>query len=139
MTRLQRTDDWDEIQRLNMALVGSSLSTWQLWDSIWWLAVDSGGDSAGFCGVRPDHEGGWGYLIRAGVCPDARGQGLQRRMIRTRLTWLRRHSKIKRAITDTIPENIASSNNLIKCGFLLYHPAYPWVGTEGVLYWMRKI
>lgn len=137
--RLHRTEDLDEIQRLNMLLVGNRLTDPQLHQSAWWLATAPGGDSAGFCGVKADTEGRWVYLIRAGVCEAYRGQGLQRRMIRVRLNWARRCTRAGAAITDTIPENTASSNNLIKAGFLLYTPAYPWAGDEGVLYWHRAL
>ena len=137
--RLSRTEDLDEIQRLNMLLVGNRLTDPQLHQSAWWLATGEDGDSAGFCGVKADTEGQWVYLIRAGVCEGYRGRGLQRRMIQVRLNWARRCTRAAIAITDTIPENTASNNNLIRCGFRLYTPDYPWVGEEGVLYWQRAL
>jgi ribosomal protein S18 acetylase RimI-like enzyme len=72
------------------------------------------------------------YLSRCGVLPDARGLGLQRRLIRARLRGRRGP-----AVTYTAAWNCASSNNLIACGFRLYTPVRAWAGRD-VLYWIRK-
>ena len=106
-----------------------------VWDPnvLWWAA----GDLA-FCGVRPLSCGTSAFLLRAGVVEEARGRGLQRRMIQTRLRWAKTQERIQTVITYTIPENPWSSNNLIRCGFRLYEPQERWAG-EAVNYFQKKI
>lgn len=77
-----------------------------------------------------------GYLSRAGVLPEHRGNGLQRRLIDVRLRQAQRHGW-QWVVTDTI-ENPVSSNNLIDCGFRMYEPKIVW-GFKGALYWRKYI
>ena len=102
----------------------------------WWIATKDGVD-IGFAGlVRTVSWTDCGYLCRAGVIPDARGQGLQKKLIRVRL----RQAKAlgwKWVITDTT-DNPASANSLIATGFKLFQPTKPW-GFKNTLYWRRKL
>jgi len=102
----------------------------------WWIATENGVD-IGFAGlVRTVSWTDCGYLCRAGVVPDARGQGLQKKFIRVRL----RQAKAlgwKWVITDTT-DNPASANSLIATGFKLFQPTKPW-GFKNTLYWRRKL
>jgi len=114
----------------------------------WWLAMD-GIAPVGFAGVvdwiGPGEERA-AYLHRAAVLPSHRGQGIQRRMIRARLSWARR-AGIEEAWTYTSHVNAASANNLIREGFTLWLPG-SWGGStrhllpsDGVawLYWRRTV
>jgi GNAT superfamily N-acetyltransferase len=102
----------------------------------WWVATKDGQD-VGFAGLTRSLS--WtdcGYLCRAGVVPDARGQGLQKQLIRVRIrqakalgwNWL---------VTDTT-DNPASANSLIATGFKIFEPTKPW-GFKNTLYWRRKL
>lgn len=101
----------------------------------YWIAY-YGEEVAGFC-VAKNIKRGIVFLSLSGVLPEFRGKGIQTRMIKVRLWWARK-IKANYAITYTMKDNFASSNNLIKCDFALYDPEYAWVGRE-MLYWIKKI
>ena len=101
----------------------------------WWVALD-GNIPIAYAGVKLLDDG-FAYLCRAGVLPGYRGNNLQTRLIRVRVAWAKKQGATK-AITYTVLENPASSNNLIKCGFKLYNPEYTW-GGQNCLYWFRKL
>ena len=67
-------------------------------------------------------------MHRAGVRPDARGQGLQRRLIRARVAYAKREG-FPEVWTYTSNYNVASSNNLIREGFTLWAPG-SWGGSS---------
>lgn len=77
------------------------------------------------------------YLNRAGVLPEARGSGLQRRLVRARVAWAKGRG-LRMVYTYTVPSNIHSINNLIACGFNAFQPSVPWNGP-GFCYWIREI
>lgn len=81
------------------------------------------------------------YFDRAGLKPIARGHGLHRRLINVRLRYASRLG-FRRAITYCLDDNLASGNNLIKCGFQLYEPQYRWADSRSkkeVLYFIRNL
>ena len=102
----------------------------------WWIAVKDGAD-IGFAGLTRTVS--WidcGYLCRAGVVPDARGQGIQKKFIRARI----RQAKAlgwKWLVTDTT-DNPASANSLVSAGFKMFNPTKPW-GFKNTLYWRLKL
>ncbi len=102
------------------------------WDAkeraYWWLARWDGVE-AGFAGILEVDGGQTGFLCRAGVLPEFRGNGIQRRLIQERVRFARSHG-YKQVITYTSIDNTASSNNLIACGFVLYQPEYSFVGPN---------
>ncbi len=98
-----------------------------------WIGVDPAGFDVAFCAMRLLSDGQW-YLSRAGVVPEARGKGLQKRMIRLRVAHARRHQPGCTVITDTTHDNYASANSLMACGFRLYAPSTRWGFATG-LYW----
>lgn len=107
---------------------------------LWWVVEDTReGLLAGFAGLHLKHQGDalTGYLCLAGVLPEYRGQGLQRRLIHARLRKAR-HLGLVRVVTDTIPGNPASINSLIACGFRAFTPEVPWK-VDGAAYWERKL
>jgi GNAT superfamily N-acetyltransferase len=104
---------------------------------VWWLAHDDAGEPVGFAGMQRSSR--WGdtwYLCRAGVVRKARGNGLQRRLIRVRsnaaskagANWL---------ITETL-NNPPSANSLIAEGFRMYLPTEPWA-TDESQYWRKRL
>jgi len=102
----------------------------------WWLAYE-GGRPVGFAGAQIWKPDNCLYLRRAGVLPEARGKGLQRRLIRARLAWGREQGA-RAAYTYTTSWNLASANNLIHEGFTLWKPEWRWAGAD-MLYWWRKL
>ena len=95
----------------------------------WWLVWD-GAEPCGFAGASLNQ--GWGFLRRAGLLRKAQGKGLQVRLIKVRVRWLKEMGQ-PWCITYTTGDNLRSANNLIKCGFRLYEPQEPW-GGSGCLY-----
>jgi len=99
----------------------------------WW--IDS---NKGYCGLSPSSQYRDSvYLCRAGVLPTERGKGLQRHYIHVRCS----HARVrgyKYVLTDCTPDNIASCNNLIRSGFLLYNPSRPWALSRS-LYWYKSL
>jgi GNAT superfamily N-acetyltransferase len=105
-------------------------------DGTWWIAHDEHGYT-GFASIRPSMR--WydtAYLSRAGVLPHARGQGIQRDLIKVRLAYAKRNGYTW-ATSDTF-DNIPSANNLIACGFRLVRPTEPW-GLPESLHWIKKL
>lgn len=102
----------------------------------WWIAV-ADGQPVAFAGVQRTRR--WadaGYLVRAGVAPAARGQRLQRRLVRAREAYARQQGW-RWLVTGTF-NNPASANSLIACGFRIYEPAAPWL-ADGALYWRKRV
>lgn len=102
----------------------------------WWLAYDDK-EPIAFAGMHKSRS--WhnvGYMCRVGVLPEYRGNGLQKRLIRTRLAHAKRHGWVA-VITDTY-DNPPSSNSLISCGFKLYNPENPW-SFKNALYWIKRL
>lgn len=101
-------------------------------ERVWWAAGQRSGSALAYAGVSPLREQGLAYFCRAGVVPQARGRGLQRRLLRARIAWCRKN-KLE-PITDTTADNVASINNLIAVGFKAYVPEYRWALPNSV-YW----
>lgn len=107
---------------------------------LWWVAEEpAAGLLAGFAGMHFNHQGDplTAYLCLAGVLPEYRGQGIQRRLIQARLRKARVLG-LRRVVTDTIPDNPASINSLVSCGFRAFSPAVPWE-VPGAAYWERRL
>ena len=136
--RIRQTKNFETIKCLHSELLpGVEFETPEN-GNVYWLVRDGTGRLAGFCSVRPTStDPGAVFMSRAGVLPHARKRGLHRRLIRVRLNWARRNG-YQQAITYTTPDNIQSAVNLLKCGFMLYAPEYPWAGRE-MLYFTRNL
>ena len=102
----------------------------------WWVAY-KGDDAVGYCALTAGLTPGYGYLRRAGVLQDHRGNGLQTRMIDVRERKARALG-LSRMVTDTAYFNTRSANNLIRRGYRLYKPEKPW-SFETSLYWMKHL
>ena len=91
----------------------------------WWVILDEG-EIVAYCGSI--YSKGICIFNRAWVKKSHRGQGIQRRMIKTRLKAASTFCHI--AITYTTLDNFPSANNLINCGFRLYLPEYSYGGSD---------
>lgn len=103
---------------------------------VWWLAFHSG-EPVGYCALDFGETPGFGYMARAGVLVNHRGNRLQPRMIRARERKARLLG-LTNMVTDTAYFNVRSSNNLIRAGYQLYKPEKPW-SFDTSLYWKKKL
>lgn len=104
----------------------------------WWLVWHQA-DAIGFGSITPSVR--WeatGYLSLAGVLPEHRGHGLQRRLICTRLHYARQQHW-RTVITETVYDNPQSANNLIACGFRQYVPEIKWNPRAAAVYWRKEL
>jgi GNAT superfamily N-acetyltransferase len=105
---------------------------------LWWIAYDDQAQPVGFACLLPTRgDIRTGYLARTGVIHRARGNGLQRRMIRVREQAARKLG-MTAIVTDTHRENHASSNSLMAMGYRLYTPQTRWAFNDG-LYWRKTL
>jgi len=104
-------------------------------DGQWWIAFDDDAP-VGFAHLLQSKQySNVGYLSRSGVLPTHRGNGLQKRFIRARITQARRNGW-KWLRTDT-RANPASSNSLISCGFRLFEPTNPWSFSDSLYFTLK--
>ena len=107
-------------------------------DALWWIAW-CGRNAVGYAGLRickEPHNRGLAFLCRVGVMPQHRGHGLQKRLIRAREREARRYG-VRELVTYCVPDNPASANSLIACGFKLYRPMTKWAGPYAI--YLRKV
>lgn len=103
----------------------------------WWVARDRDGNIVAYAGLKQsEHYEKTGYLCRAGVVPEHRGQGLQLKLIQVRVNHARAQGW-HWLVTDTY-DNPVCGNNLICMQFRMYRPLKPW-GTEHSNYWTRTL
>jgi GNAT superfamily N-acetyltransferase len=102
----------------------------------WWLAFHEK-IPVGFAGVIPSTRAcNAGYFSRVGVLRKHWGNRLQLRLMRA-LESRARYNGWCCVVSDTT-ENLASANNFIRAGYLLYRPRYPWAWPD-TLYWRKEI
>lgn len=135
----------DELRRMHLAAFGDSAPAVEPEEGHWWFAFPLEGARSALGSKEPVAFGGikqaymWqdaGYLNRSGVMLEHRGHGLQRKLLRAREAYSRRHGW-NWCISDT-SNNIPSANNLIRAGYTLYRPMEPW-GFSYTLYWSKKL
>jgi GNAT superfamily N-acetyltransferase len=121
MIRIARSDDIETVKDLDREIFTDSprLTDEELEKSVWWLAYD-GGHAVGFAGVWPNINQDRAFLTRAGVLPEARGGGMQKKLIRVRVAYAKKLG-IRRCYTYVWVGNYASMKSLVRCGF---HPYY---------------
>jgi GNAT superfamily N-acetyltransferase len=126
----------DVLQELHTICFGLTADQADYGHGHWWLAhYDK--EPVAFAGIVPSALGfNTGYLKRAGVIPEHRGVGLQKRLIRVREARARKNgwSKIVTDCTD----NPASANSLYASGFKMFKPRYGWA-FDNSLYWYKTI
>ena len=102
----------------------------------WWLAY-AGGTPVGFAGIIPStHAHNAGYFSRVGVTRSHCGHALQLRFMRAVEAQARRNGWS--AVVSDTTDNVASANNFIRAGYLLYKPRDPWAWPN-TLYWRKFI
>lgn len=130
--RIRRAKDHeiDEITELDRKILAASnpypdTEFWGAWE---------GEELVGYAGCRlPAEWPGYCFMSRSGVIERCRGQGLQKRLIRVRRAFAKK-SGCKSVLTYTMPDNAASMNSLISCGFKTYDPENPYLGEAKVVY-----
>jgi GNAT superfamily N-acetyltransferase len=111
--------------------------------SVWWVGVDAADEIVAFASARIIDDGSC-IFNSCGVLREHRGQGLQRRLIRARVSWARRQG-CPFAVTYTAADNAASANSLIACGFRQLELDKPWFEScahcesAGFVYWRRGL
>lgn len=101
----------------------------------WWLAYHETMPIA-FAGAVPStHVRSAGYFCRVGVLQPHWGNRLQLRLMRA-MERRARQNGWRWLVSDTTG-NVASANNFIRAGYLMYQPQCPWA-FPNTLYW-RKI
>jgi GNAT superfamily N-acetyltransferase len=133
------TDDEDDIYEilddLDKACFPTDSPYKKTGSRYWWIAY-IGKQEIGFAGVGIfDNDAA--FMCRAGVLPQFRSRGIHKRLIRTRLRYLKKLG-FKQAITYTSITNTRSANALIKCRFKMYRPAFAWAGDD-VIYFSKNI
>lgn len=119
MYQIRRSEDVEEVREAHTLAFPDD--KWVGDDHEYWIARDARGAVAGFCSaiILPETNGV--FLSRAAVVKHARGAGLQRRMIRTRVTWAKRQG-VKHVLTYVSNKNYLSMVNLLRCGFRFCNP-----------------
>ena len=126
-----RTHDLRLIERMDAECFPSDEPA-KTTDAAWWV-VKWDGEPVAYAGAKFHLPDNCIFLCRCGVQAVARGHGLQRRLLLTRMAWGAANGA-RGAYTYTVPGNWASSNNLMRAGFRMFEPAYAWAGW-GVNYW----
>lgn len=105
----------------------------------WWLVFWGKSKVVGFSGLVPFFGvgDGVGYLKRAYVLPEHRGQGLQLRFIH------RRERKAKELgwsllVTETSGDNLPSQHSMMRAGFVSFIPEQQW-GKPGSVYFKKSL
>jgi len=127
MFTLRRIDDVEEVRELHALAFPND--SWVGDDHTFWIARNVDGKAVGFCSAIYRPEGNYVFLSRAAVAAAARGGGLQRKMIRTRVAWAKRQGA-QLVLTYTLLKNYESFVNLLKCGFRFYKPDEAYVGND---------
>jgi GNAT superfamily N-acetyltransferase len=99
----------------------------------WWVVRNQDSIAVAFAGCHIIDDGALQIclLSRAGVMPQARGRGIQKKLLKARIRWARDQG-CDQVWTYTAHYNIASSNSLISSGFKLWRP-YSWSGSTDVM------
>jgi GNAT superfamily N-acetyltransferase len=134
----RKSCDWDTLQLLDKEIFKDEAESRICRTTLWWL-LELGGQPVGFAGLDDISEGKFrgGMLVKAGLLPIARGNGLQKRLIQIRDRAARKQG-LTVNITYVAEWNYASANNLIECGYKLYTPQWKY-GLADALYFRKYL
>lgn len=115
-TKVQKLRRWKQadsgpLRDMDAACFPTDTSFWNDERYHWWRIGD-----VAYAGLRVDKKTNTAHFTRAGVMPEARGQGLQKVLIKARLTWCKR-AGVRTVKTYTSIDNHASIASLKACGF----------------------
>jgi GNAT superfamily N-acetyltransferase len=100
----------------------------------WWI-VKLGRKAVGFAGlVESPHCPDMGYLLRVGVLPAHRGNGLQRRFMRALEARAKRNGW-SGIVADT--RDALSANNFARAGYGIFEPERRWAFLDSI-YWRKQ-
>ena len=133
---IRQTKDVELVKSLHSEILPSDDFYWSHYPVYHWVVRDEKRNPVGFCSIAM-WDSKIGFLCRSGVLPEARGNGLQVRMTRVREKFARA-AGYESMVTYTDVDNIRSSHNLQKIGYMLFEPEQKWAG-KSYLYWMKKI
>lgn len=106
----------------------------------WWLAINEANMAVGFAGLvpmTPFDQVGVGYLKRAYVIREYRGQGLQLRFLEVREAKAREIG-YRMLVSECAGDNDPSSQNFAKAGFSVTEPEQCW-GEVGSTYFVKRL
>lgn len=131
-----RSDDCTLIDRAHRELLGIPAEFGP--NDVYWVARDTAtGDVIGFCGGHMIPEEKAVSLSSVAVFPAARGQRLQRRLMRVVERWAKR-SGATCVITYTLLDNYPSIANIVRSNYNFYEPVWRWAGRD-VHYFKKKL
>lgn len=151
--RIRQTDDLDTVFELDRECFphDKKLKGNEFDHSVWWVA-EYLGTPVGYAGLHPQptfspdttplrNAAGLPsfektYLCRAGVLPEARGKGIQRRLVQARVAYSKKLG-VPRAYTYVSTANIASMKTLVRCGFVPYHYMFEDLSQSGFIYFEK--
>lgn len=112
--KIRRTEDLQAIHELDRVTFPDDPPTLDREKThVWWVAEDDGGNAVAFIGLAI---GDKAAVTRVGVIKEARGSGLQKRLLRVALMYARRQGFLAVA-TYVLVTNIPSLRSLVACGF----------------------
>jgi RimJ/RimL family protein N-acetyltransferase len=119
--KIRRTDDLELIKELSVEhFPDYKLEEEELEGAEWWLALLDG-KPIGCAGLWVDSDRAHkAWLCRGLVAPEARGMGIQKRLIRARLRYAKKNN-IPRVYTNVVCGNFASMRSLLACGLKPYY------------------
>lgn len=130
-----RTNDILETKHVMRVLALGDIDNIEYSKNILWLVRDKK-KAIGMCSLKPLPDEGSVFFSYSVIDPKYRGRGIQRKLIRARLAWAKRHGYTC-ASTYTLKDNYPSMSNLIKCGFMFYDPHSEY--TKNWFYFKKNI
>ncbi len=121
MIKIRKTDDLQAVIELDREIFAGDIliQEKELGACEWWLAYD-GETPVAFAGIWPLPEEGKAFLAKSGVIKAYRGSGLQKRLIRVRMSYAKEIG-LYRCYTYIWAGNHASMRSLISCGLRPYY------------------
>jgi len=134
-----KNDILNKLEELDLEIFYDDNSFKAKRECYWWIAYmdDVEVGFAGMKSLRPLENGV--FFCRAGVLLRYRKGGIHKKLILARERYAKT-LEFKTAITYVMSANIASLNNLIKRGWLVYSPEFAWAGRDdGPLYFYKQM